>query len=767
MIERYEPNIYIGLNHEQVQNRIKDKLVHEDSVVTTKSIKDIILSNTLTLFNILNLTLGVLIVLTGSYKNLLFLGVAFCNTIISLAQEIHAKRIIDKLSIISSTKVTLIRNGKEDRYQIYDIVLDDIIKYSLGNQIIVDSIIKEGSIEVDESFITGESNTIIKNKSDLLLSGSFVVSGTCIASVEHIGTDNYTNIISKEAKYIKKLNSEIMITIQKIIKSISIVIIPLGLLLFWQQMSLAGSTANDSIINTVAALIGMIPEGLVLLISTVLAVSSIRLANHRVLVQELYCIETLARVDTICLDKTGTITMGEMEVIDTVSLNDKYNINEILAALASFNNDNNTTAHALKNKFSEQTNYKLLESIPFSSKNKFSGIIFEEGKYLIGAPEFLTEDKKILEKVKEYSDYRVLLLVHEDKINIPLALILIRDKIRKSAKETLAYFKEQGVDVKIISGDNVKTIEKIAKRVGLDNIKGIDMSTISKEENLKEIVKNYNIFGRVSPSEKKDLILALKANGSTVAMTGDGVNDVLALKESDCSIAMATGSDAARSVSQLVLLDSNFDSIPKIVNEGRRSINNLERSATLFLTKTMYSTLLAILFLFIEMNYPFQPIQLSLNSLVAIGIPSFILALEPNNSRIQGKFIINVIRKSIPAAFTIISNVISVMIFSWAFNFKSDYISTMAMFLLAFTGFQLLYRICSPFNYIRGILFGTLIGIFLGGTIGLKSLFDLVILTPFMFLFVILLCLLDIPFFNFLTELCEKKIFKYEERILR
>lgn len=767
MIDRYEPNISIGLNHEQVQKRIKDGLIHEDSVVTTKSIKDIFLSNTITLFNILNIILGLLIVLTGSYKNLLFLGVAFCNTIISLAQEIHAKHIIDKLSIISSTKVILIRNGKEEKYQIGEIVLDDIIKYSLGNQIVVDSIIKEGSIEVDESFITGESNTIIKNKGDMLLSGSFVVSGTCVASVEHIGVENYTNKISKEAKYIKKPNSEIMMTITKIIKAISIVIIPLGILLFIQQMQLDGNTFNDSIINTVAAIIGMIPEGLVLLISTVLAVSSVRLANHKVLVQELYCIETLARVDTICIDKTGTITMGDMEVVNIIKLNNNYDADEILTAISSYNNDNNATAHALKNKFTGKTNYQMIETIPFSSKNKFSGIKFEEGTYLIGAPEFLTDDKIVLEKTKEYSDYRVLLLVREDKKNIPIALVLIRDMIRKSAKETLLYFKEQDVEVKIISGDNIKTIEKIAKRVGLENIKCIDMSKISKEENLKEIVKEYNVFGRVSPSEKKDLVLALKANGNTVAMTGDGVNDVLALKEADCSLAMASGSDAARSVSQLVLLNSNFDSIPRIVNEGRRSINNLERSAILFLTKTMYSTLLALLFLFINMNYPFQPIQLSLNSIVAIGIPSFILALEPNSSRIQGKFIINVIRRSIPAALTIVVNVISVMIFSSMFNFESDYISTMAIFLLAFTGFQLLYRICYPFNYIRGVLFGTLIGIFLGGTVGLKSLFDFAVLTPFMFLFVVLLCLLDIPLFNALSELCEKKIFKYKERILR
>ncbi len=776
MIERIEPNIHIGLNNEQVQARIRKKCVHQDTMVTTKSIKEIFLSNIFTIFNILNLALGVLIISTGSYKNLLFLGVVFCNTIISMYQEIHAKHIIDKLAIVSSSKVTLIRNGKEEKHTINEIVLDDIISYSLGNQIIVDSIIQEGTVEVDESFITGESETVLKEKGEMLLSGSFIVGGSCLAKVEHIGDDNYTNQISKEAKYIKKINSEIMKTMEKIIKTISIVIIPLGILLFLQQMHLDGNTINDSIINTVAAIIGMIPEGLVLLTSTVLAVGSIRLAQKKVLVQEIYCIETLARVDTICLDKTGTLTEGTMEIVDMISFKaEDYPLLDIFIALANYNQDNNATSLALKEKFKGKTSYEMIEKIDFSSKRKYSGMTFKEkGTYLFGAPEFLTKDEKVLKEVAKYSDYRVLLLVHSeesckkaDSKKEPIALLLIRDKLRKSASRTLQYFEEQDVSVKIISGDNVETVTKIASRLGMNHLKGFDMSMVTKETNLKEVVENYNIFGRVTPSGKKDLILALKANGHTVAMTGDGVNDVLALKEADCSLAMASGSDAARSVSQLVLLDSNFDSIPKIVNEGRRSINNLERSATLFLTKTIYSTLLAILFIFIQMSYPFQPIQLSLNSLVAIGIPSFILALEPNHNRIQGTFIINVIRKSIPAALTIIVNIISVMIFTHLFHFSHDYASTMSVFLLAFTGFLLLFKICYPFNYIRGILFGSLIGIFLGGVIGFHKLFEMVFLTPFMLLFVALLCLLDIPLFKALTLLCEKKIFKYQERIVK
>ncbi len=775
MIERVEANIHMGLNREQVQERIRQKLVHKNTMVTTKSVKEILLSNILTLFNLVNLILGCFIVFTGSYKNLLFLGVAFCNTIISMVQEIHAKHIIDKLAIVSSSKVLLVRNGKEEYHSIDDIVLDDVIMYAVGNQVVVDSIIEEGSVEVDESFITGEADSVVKEKGEMLLSGSFILSGSCYAKVEHIGDENYTNKISKEAKYIKEVNSEIMKTMKKIIKVISIVIFPLGFLLFMQQLHLDGNTLSDSIINTVAALIGMIPEGLVLLTSTVLAVGSIRLARKRVLVQELYCIETLARVDTVCLDKTGTITEGKMEIIDMIELKEEEPLLDIFRALSFYNQDKNATSLAIREKFKGRTDYKMIDFLPFSSKRKYSAMTFEKyGTYVLGAPELLTQDGKVLEKVAQYSSNRVVMLARtssfcKDPIEQtePLALLIIQDKIRKSARKTLEYFKEEGVDIKLISGDSVETVSQIAERVGLKDLKGFDMSTLTKEDNLKEIVENYQIFGRVTPSGKKDLILALKAKGHTVAMTGDGVNDVLALKESDCSLAMATGSDAARSVSELVLLDSNFDALPKIVNEGRRSINNLERSATLFLTKTIYSTLLAILFIFIQRSYPFQPIQLSLNSIVTIGIPSFILALEPNHNRIQGTFIINVIRKSIPAALTLIVNILSVMLFTSMFRFSDDYASTMSSILLAFTGFLLLFKICIPFNYLRGILFGTLVGIFVGGAIGLNKLFDFVLLTPMMFLFVALLCLVDIPIFQMLTVLCEKKIFKYQERIVK
>ena len=768
MVNRIKPDIYKGLTEEQIQDRIKSNLQHKDTSIKTKSIKHIVSSNVITLFNIINLTLGFFVFYTGSYKNLLFLGVAFCNTIISLSQEIHAKKIIDRLSVIASTRVTLIRNGEEKQHNMEEIVLDDVIKYKTGDQIVVDSIIKKGTVEADESFITGESDYVVKNEGDVLLSGSFIVSGNCIALVEHISDDNYVNKISAHAKYIKKTNSVIFNTIKKIIKVISVIIIPLGILLFIQQRNVTGNTIDDSILNTVAALISMIPEGLVLLTSTVLAVGAIRLARNRVLIQELYCIETLARVDTICLDKTGTITTGNMKVEDTVVIDESYPVQDILTAISFYNSDTNATAMALKEHYAGETKYELSEQISFSSARKYSGMEFKgKGKYLIGAPEFLTVDKKVLQTVKKYSDFRVLLLAHEKKdTSKAIALILIKDIIRNNAVETLEYFADQDVDVKIISGDNISTIEKIAMAVDMKNIKSFDMSKIKKEQKLEDLVYNYNVFGRVTPMQKKELILAIKKNGHIVAMTGDGVNDVLALKEADCSIALSCGSDAAKSVSQLVLLDSDFASVPRIVNEGRRAINNLERSATLFLTKTVYATLLAIIFLFIQASYPFDPIQLTLNSVTVIGIPSFILAMEANNERIKGNFIINVIGKSIPAALTIVTNIVGVIFLGQWFNWGPQYVSTMSLILLGFAGFMLLFKICCPFNRLRGILFGTLIGIFLGGTIGLQSVFDLVTLTPHMFIILGILFVADIILFQIFTHICERKIFKYKERII-
>ena len=760
---RYNPKIDEGLSEKEVDHRIKNKDYNYNSNVKTKTIGQIIFYNVFTLFNMLNLSLGVLIFLVRSYKNLLFLGVVVCNTLISIVQEIRSKKAIDKLSIISSMSANVIRDGKSKIVSVDKVVLDDIIVYKRGNQVIADSIIKEGIVEVNESLLSGEEEGVTKKEGNILYSGSFIINGKCVARVDKVAGNNYASKIVSEAKYIKKVNSEIMKTLKKIIKIISIIIVPLGIVLFIKQYNLANNTLTDAVVNTVAAIIGMIPEGLVLLTSTVLAVSVLRLSKRKVLVEQLYCIETLARVDTICLDKTGTLTEGIMEVEDVISLNDEYDYKEILSSISRELADDNPTMDAISRKFNKKTNYTCLEVEHFSSEKKYSSVTFKEGKYILGAPDILDTSDEMKELIEKYPDNRLVLLKNKKE---KIALILLKDKIRYKAKSTLDYLRKEGVDIKIISGDSIDIITSIANRLGFKNINAIDMSQNKTNMN-KKIVEDYNIFARVSPEQKRTLIKALKENGHTVAMTGDGVNDVLALKEADCSIAMASGSDAARNVSEIVLLNSDFEAIPKIIEEGRRTINNIERSSSLFLTKTIYATLLAIIFLFVPMNYPFEPIQLSLVSSLTIGIPSFVLALEPNKNRVQGNFFINVLKKSLPGGLTIVINVISVMIISKVFNINPDEISTMAVILVAMTGFILLYKICYKFNLIRKILFTSLIIIFFSSIIGFKQVFELVTLEPIYIVYILLVFVLDIGLFNFLYELCEKKIFKYQDKLIK
>ena len=680
-VERYNPNIEIGLTTDQVKKRIEEDLVNHDTTIPTKSIKRIIYENFFTLFNIINIILAICILCVKSYKNMLFLLIVIINTAISTIQEIHSKKVVDKLSIVASPKAKVIRNGKTEIIDIHQLVLDDIIILKTGEQIAADCKILSNEVEVNESCITGETNTIRKKVGDILLSGSYIVSGNTTAKIEHIGEENYTAQISSGAKYVKKIKSEIMTSLDKIIKILTFAIIPIGLLFFANQLHIPGNTYKTAVIKSVAAIIGMIPEGLVLLTSTVLAVSVIRLSKSNVLVQELYCIETLARVDTLCLDKTGTLTEGSLQVekiIATMS-SQQENLKTILQLFAKFSPDSNTTIEAIRdfcnitNNINE--NYQLDHAVPFSSEKKWSGISLKnKGSYVLGAPEFVLKKQfnKYKNEILSYQEnYRVLAIAHSnnkfENNDLPqnlelLGFVLVSDKIRKDAKKTLEYFKNQGVNIKIISGDNPVTVSKIGKQVGLENYdKYIDMSTI-KDCDIDKIVENHTIFGRVSPIQKKLIIEALQSNGKTVAMTGDGVNDVLALKTSDCSIAMANGSDAAKNVSQLILLDSNFSAMPKIVAEGRRTINNIERSASLFLVKTIYSCLNAILFLLIGEPYPFEPIQLSLISTVTIGIPSFVLALEPNKERIKGNFLRNVISKSLPTALCVTTNIFAITI---------------------------------------------------------------------------------------------------------
>lgn len=770
---RYNPDIYTGLSDKQVKLRKEQGLINYDTSIKTLSIPSIISKNVFTLFNLLNLVIASFIFFVGSYKNLLFLGIVFCNTIISIIQEIRSKKIIDKLNVVAEKKVLVIRDGKEFLILTDSLVLDDIVKYKIGNQIIADSIIKKGVVEVDESFITGEANHVLKKKGDMLYSGSFIVSGRCICKVEHVGLDNYTAKISRDAKYIKKVNSVIVNTLNKIIKIISFVIVPLGIILFLRQLS--ASNVEQAVVSTAAALISMIPEGLVLLTSTVFLVSAVRLSKRKVLVQDLYCTESLARVDTICLDKTGTLTVGDIELIKTISLNKNYDLNKILSSIANTLAGDNKTMDAIHSVYNKSVNLKPIKKVPFSSSRKYSGVSFEgNGSFVIGAKEMLCPNIENEVFIK-YKDYRLLVIMHSreyfDSYELPnnlelIGVLIFQDKLRSNAKETLDYFKKEGVDVKIITGDSFNSTSAILKRLNI-KMNVVDLSKIKDSKNLDRIACDYNVFCRVLPEEKKGLVQALKNNGHTVAFVGDGVNDVLALKEADSSIAIADGSEAARNVSQLVLLDSNFKSIPSIVREGRRTINNIERSSCLFLTKTTYSTLLAIVFLFISMSYPFQPIQLSLTSVVTIGIPSFILALEPNKKKVQGNFFLNVIKRSIPSAITIVVDVLMIIFFSHLFKFNDLETSTMAVMLVAFTGFLLLFKLCYPFNKLRLSLYIFLVVIFVICVLGLHNLFDLVLLKPFMFLFLGSLCLLDISMFSELSYLFDRKLFKYKEKIIK
>lgn len=758
-----------GLTSKEVKERIQKGKVNYDTTTPSKSIKQILIENTCTLFNFINIILGVAIVLVGSYKNLLFLGVVVCNTLISTIQEIRAKKIVDKLSVISSSKAKVIRDGKETEIHIDNIVLDDLIIYELGNQIVADSKIVSGECEVNESFITGEAKTIFKKEGDTLLSGSFIVSGNVKAKVIHVGLDNYTSVISHDAKQMKKeVNSEIMRSLNKIVKYVSIALVPIGLLLLLRQFSIDGNTTQNAVTRVVAALIAMIPEGLILLVSTVLAISVLRLSKYNVLVQDLYSLETLARVDTLCLDKTGTITEGKMEVVDVLPINGHV-VNEVDNALEIIStnlNDKNPTFKAINEKYGNTSNIKAIKTIPFSSDRKYSGVTLKNESYVMGAPEFILGDKinDYSKQIDELSiENRVLVLIKTSAIkknvlpqNVePLAFILIRDKVRKEAVKTLRYFMDNDVDVKVISGDSVSTVRNVAKAVGIEVNGVFDAREINEETDLNLVVEENTIFGRVKPDQKRMLISSLKHNGHVVAMTGDGVNDVLALKESDCGVAMNDGADAARNVAEIVLLDSNFDSMPKIVGEGRRTINNVERSATLFLSKTIYASLLALLFLFINYTYPFIPIQMTLINSLTIGIPAFILALEPNRLRVKGKFFINVISKAIPSGITTVVNILILVFVASILNIPNEQTSTIAVIITAYTAILLIYRISKPLNLLRKslLILITLILLLMILTPVGRSVFSLVWLTPNSLLILLPLMYVSTRLFKLLSNL--------------
>lgn len=738
--ERFDPSPEAGLNAAQAEARRREGLINTDSSVHTKSYIRILSDNLLTLFNIINVILACAILWVGAYKNAAFIGVVVCNVIIGIVQEIRAKRVVDKLAFITQSKAHAVRDGDVTELPVDEIVLDDILILENGSQIAADCIVVTGECEVNESFVTGESDPVFKKRGDILLAGSFVVSGSCRARVDKVSDGCYISRISSGAKYIKKDVSQIIRGLKKIIKIISVIIVPAGALIFLKDYHFVGNI-RDAVIGTAAALIGMIPQGLMLLTSSALALGIIKLSKKKVLVQDLYCIEMLARVDTLCLDKTGTITEGRMEVSDIITLREGFDIGKALASLIHATGDTNATASAIAEHCVENDFYASDSAVPFSSKNKWSAANFtHEGCFVMGAYEFLFVDGSggIADKIAVYGkDYRIVVLAHsKEKATsdalpdglIPVAIVLLRDRIRPNADKILEYFYSQGVDIKIISGDSPVTVSSIAKSVGVTNgDRYIDCSRLSDEDEIAEAAEKYTVFGRVTPEIKKALVLALKKRGRTVAMTGDGVNDVLALKESDCSIAMASGSDAARSVSNLVLLDSSFDPLPSVIDEGRRSVNNIQRSASLFLVKTIYSVLLSIIILAIPgMRYPFEPIQLTLIGFVSIGFPSFVLAFAPNKGRISGSFFENIIIKAFPGALVIVADLVLLMLLRRPMQLGHAEFSTLAVVITGFTAIIILYFICRPLTPVRIALIVTVSAVFGICVVFIRSFFSLV-----------------------------------------
>lgn len=781
-----------GLTSEQVQERIQAGKVNIDAGVKTRSIKQIVIENICTLFNAINFILAIFVLITGSFKNMLFMIVIVCNTVIGIIQEIRSKITTDKLSVIASSGVEVIRDDKSFEIPLDQIVLDDIIVLGRGDQIPSDSVVVSGTCDVNESLLTGESKLIHKAEGDELMSGSFVNSGKVYARVVHVGADNYAAKITNEAKEHKEINSEIMRSLNGIIKFVSIIIFPLGAILFSREFFFSHTAFDSSILSTVSALIGMIPEGLILLTSTVLAVAVVRLAKYKVLVQQLYCIETLARVDVLCLDKTGTITTGGMAVREVVAIggSDLHEAQVAFASVAASDEDPNETANAIKDYFgigegsSSESPVKIdplkpTRAIPFSSDKKWSGATFANGQsYVMGASQFILGSAfdQVKEQQEELSeDARVLLVAKVDGFTedgdisgtpVPLGFIAIHDVIRPTAKQTIHYFIEQGVTLKVISGDDPRTVSGIAEKVGIpDASKYIDATTLKTESDIADAIEKYAVFGRVKPEQKKAFVLALQADGHTVAMTGDGVNDTLALKAADCSVAMASGSDAARNVAQLVLVDNDFAAMPHVVAEGRRSINNLQRSASLFLVKTLLSMCLGFLFMFLPWQYPFQPIQMTLVSAFTIGIPSFVLALEPNHDLIRGHFLENVIVRSIPGALCAVLAIIAANIFGYL-SFGLDYaqVSTMCVLLLAFVGVMLVIRLSIPYTPIRAALLVVIVAGLTGCCLILPNLFNIVPFTQKMWVFYLISVVIIAVLFNVLYNVFGKI---HEKRLAR
>jgi len=754
-----------GLNAAQVRERVEAGCVNTPVTPPSKSVGQIFLTNIFTYFNLVFFVLAALVIAAGSWRDLTFLGVVFFNTAIGIIQELRAKRTLDGLSILSAPKARVVRDGAETEISADETVRDDVAVFATGDQIYADAQVAEGTCLVNEALITGEADEIRKQPGDALLSGSFVVSGGCRARLAAVGADSFVSRLTSEAKKVKKqAQSEMMDSLNKLVKWIGILMVPFGVLLALKEIVWLRRGFAAGIPSVVAALIGMIPEGLYLLTSMALAAGVVRLAKRKTLVHDMGCIETLARVDTLCVDKTGTITENKMIVQDVVPLcPDRFIESDIRGIMVDYvyamQNDNDTMA-ALRKYFTGSKNQTAIDTLPFTSAKKYGGVSFDpEETYLLGAPEIILGDRLDAwrEQIDRYSALgcRVLLLalydgsLSDEKISapvMPLALILLANKIRPEAPDTFRYFAAQGVAVKVISGDNPLTVSEVAGRAGIPGAeRWVDARTLHTPSDIRRAAEECAVFGRVTPDQKQKLVRAMKKAGHTVAMTGDGVNDVLALKSADCSIAMASGSEVACQVSHIVLLDSSFARLPDVVGEGRRVINNIERSASLYLVKNIFSFCLAIISLSAALPYPFTPAQLSLISALTIGIPSFVLAMEPNESRVEGRFLPNVIYRALPAAITDILLIVGVLLFYVAFHLNEGALTTICTAVMGAVGLLMVHRTCKPYNVIRKVMMAAVSAAFVLSFFFLKTFFALSSLTWPDVLILLVLALLAQP----------------------
>lgn len=786
-----------GLTDEEVRQRVEEGLTNRADISTDKTTKEIVISNVFTYFNLIFLVITILLIMVGSFRNLTFLPIIIGNTVIGIVQEIRAKKTLEKMSLLNAPRADVIRNGSVKQISTEELVKDDVILLTAGKQICADAVVISGNIQVNESLLTGEADEVEKTEGSTLMSGSFVVSGECYARLEKVGNESYISKLSLEAKSMgDKEQSEMIRSINLIVKWVGIVIIPIGLILFWQSHFVNGESITKSVTSTVAAIIGMIPEGLYLLTTVALALSTMKLARKKVLLHDMKSIETLARVDVLCVDKTGTITEPDMKLKEIFLCKNSgedgtqtaLTLDELKSLILDYANasvDNNATMLALKAYAADDltNNTSALHRTAvsqqaFSSSLKYGSVTFSDGTYLLGAPEFIMHEDfaRIEEEIIPYADKgdRVLLFARYDGENVengingsvtPLGFVALANPIRENAIKTFEYFKSQGVAIKVISGDNPRTVSQIAIQAGIENAESfVDAATLDTEDKIADAVNKYTVFGRVTPKQKKQLVKALQAKGHTVAMTGDGVNDILAMKDADCSVAMASGSEAAAQAAQVVLLDSDFAHMPDVVYEGRRVVNNIQRSASLFLVKNIFSLLLSLFSVILMVTYPLEPAQVSLISMFTIGVPGFLLALEPNKDRIKGHFITNVMLKALPGGLTDVIAVGALVVCGEVFCISDASIGTIATLVLSVVGFMILFKISEPLNGMKyAVIIGNIAGLVFSGFF-LKKLFALTDLSNICILLMIVFGFAAESLFRNLTLLVEKLRGSYEKK---